>query len=83
MEVKTVTAIRESGKTNANTYWLVVGPARVTTARPLVCRPGYRDAGEMGTRGGMNEARDGGAGGGGVRASEAVLEMRSFAMAAA
>ncbi|TQD70415.1 hypothetical protein C1H46_044050 [Malus baccata] len=80
MEVKTVTAIRESGKTNANTYWLVVGPARVTASRPLVCQPGYRDAGDMFTCGGMNEPREGGAGGGGERVSEAVLEMRSLAL---
>lgn len=70
-------ATRESGKTNAKTYWFAVGPARVTTVRPL----DFRAAGEMGTWGGLNEAREeGSTGGEGVR--EAVLEMRSFAMAA-
>lgn len=74
-------ATRESGKTNANTYWFAVGPARVTTVRPLDFRAGNGAAGEMGTWGGLNEAREEGSmGGEGVR--EAVLEMRSFAMAA-
>ncbi|CAL2237369.1 unnamed protein product [Prunus armeniaca] len=78
MEVKTVTAIRESGITNANTYWFVVGPARVTTVRPLACRQENRVAGDMGTCGGLSRAREDGAGGERVR--EAVLEMRSLAM---
>lgn len=73
-----MTAIRESGITNANTYWFVVGPARVTTVRPLACRQENRVAGDMGTCGGLSRAREDGAGGERVR--EAVLEMRSLAM---
>ena len=73
-------AKRESGSAKAKRQLFALGPARVTTVKPLVLRrvwhPGKRIAGGFGTCGGLKEARAGA----GVSVREAELEMRRLTM---
>ena len=79
-----MTRMRDKGKKNARMYPPALGPARVTTVRPLALllngSPGNRTAGEMGRREDLNEAVVGWKVRGlwveRVRAREVGLEMR-------